>query len=340
MTVIVDVFPVVAPATTVIEGPLSVKLEGGVTVRAMAVDAVNVPELPVRVTVTGPPVAAVLLAVSVSMLEFVAGLVAKNAVTPLGRPDAESDTAPAKPPTSVTKTVLVALAPWATVTLAGETESVKPGGGATVKAIVVDAAKAPEVPLMVTVTGPPVVAVLLAVSVSTLEFVAGLVAKAAVTPLGRPDAESATAPAKPFTSATEMVLVPCAPWATVTLADEAESVKSGGGATVKAIMVDAANAPEVPLMVTVTGPPAVAVLLAVSVSTLEFVVGLAAKAAVTPLGRPVAARVTAPVNPSVSLTLMVSVLLLPWTTERVGAEDESVKSGFGLLMVTFPTLPA
>ena len=58
-----------------------------------------------------------------------------------------------------------------------------------VKAMVVLAVRLPEVPLMVTVA-EPTAAVLPAVSVSTLLPVVGLVAKAAVTPLGRPEAAS------------------------------------------------------------------------------------------------------------------------------------------------------
>ena len=51
-----------------------------------------------------------------------------------------------------------------------------------------------------------------------------------------------------------------------------------------------------PVIVTVAGP-VVAALLAVSVIKLEPVVGFGAKDAVTPLGRPEAARLTLPVNP-------------------------------------------
>jgi len=40
------------------------------------------------------------------------------------------------------------------------------------------------------------------------------------------------------------------------------------------------------------------------------VAGLVANAAVTPLGRPDAARVTLPVNPPTSVTVMVSVAVL------------------------------
>lgn len=76
------------------------------------------------------------------------------------------------------------------------------------------------------------------------------------------------------------------------------------------MVVVAVVLPEVPLMVTVAAP-VVAVLLAVSVSTLLPVVGLVPKAAVTPLGRPDAASVTLPLNPPVSVTVMVSVALLP-----------------------------
>jgi hypothetical protein len=96
--------------------------------------------------------------------------------------------------------------------------------------------------------------------------------------------------------------------------------------TVSEIVVVAFRLPEVPVMVTVAGP-VVAVLLAVSVSTLLPVVGLVPNAAVTPLGNPDAASVTLPVNPSMSVTVMASVAVLPWVTDRVDAEGASVKLG-------------
>ena len=65
------------------------------------------------------------------------------------------------------------------------------------------------------------------------------------------------------------------------------------------------------MIVTVVGPPVAAEPLAVRVSTLVPVVGLVAKPAVTPLGRPEAAKVTLPVNPLLGLTVIVLVLLLP-----------------------------
>ena len=96
--------------------------------------------------------------------------------------------------------------------------------------------------------------------------------------------------------------------------------------TVREMVVDAVRLPDVPLMVTVA-MPVVAELLAVSVMTLVPVVGLVANAAVTPLGRPVAASVTLPLNPFAPVTVMVSALLLPWTTVKEGAEGARVKLG-------------
>jgi hypothetical protein len=76
------------------------------------------------------------------------------------------------------------------------------------------------------------------------------------------------------------------------------------------VVVTGVSVPEVPVIVTVYAP-AVAELLAVSVTTLEPVVGLVENDAVTPLGSPEAASVTLPPNPFTSVTVMVSVALLP-----------------------------
>jgi hypothetical protein len=78
-----------------------------------------------------------------------------------------------------------------------------------------------------------------------------------------------------------------------------------------AMVVDAVSDPEVPVIVTVTGPPTVAELAAVSVSTLGPVAGLVPNDAVTPLGNPLAERVTPPLKPFAPVTVIVSVLLLP-----------------------------
>jgi len=92
-------------------------------VRETVVMCDNPPDVPETVTVT-VPVAAVLLAVRVSMLVLVMLLGLKDAVTPLGKPDADKLTLPLKPPCGVTVMVLMALVPWATLRLLGEAERV------------------------------------------------------------------------------------------------------------------------------------------------------------------------------------------------------------------------
>jgi len=84
--------------------------------------------VPATVTVT-VPVAAVLLAVSVNVLVLVVLPGLNDAVTPLGRPDADKLTLPLKPFCGVTMMMLVPLAPCTTVTLLGEAEREKFGAG-------------------------------------------------------------------------------------------------------------------------------------------------------------------------------------------------------------------
>ncbi len=100
---------------------------------ATVVVAVRAPEVPVIVTVVGPPVAVEPLAVSVRVLVAAVGFGLNPAVTPLGRPDAVRLTLPVNPPTSVTVMVLVPPAPpGAIVTLLGEAPSVKVADALTV----------------------------------------------------------------------------------------------------------------------------------------------------------------------------------------------------------------
>jgi hypothetical protein len=175
----------------------------------------------------------------------------------------------------------------------------------------VAAVREPDVPAMVTVYVPEA-AVLLAFNVSTLDPVVGLVPKTAATPVGKPDAASATLPVNPPTSVTVIVSVALAPCGRDKVDEDAASVKLGGvfATMVRAMVAVSVSEPEVPVMVTVE-VPTVAVLLAVSVRTLDPVTGLAPNAAVTPLGNPDAARVTLPENGLTSVIEMVSVALLP-----------------------------
>jgi len=91
-----------------------------------------------------------------------------------------------------------------------------------------------------------------------------------------------------------------------------------------------------------------AVLLTVSVSTLSPVVGFGLNAAVTPLGRPDAARVTLPVIPFWGVTSSVDVPEAPWITVSEAGEALRVKLGGGagltvsssvVVVVSLPAVP-
>jgi hypothetical protein len=207
--------------------PLTIRFvvpPAGFTVRLIVVACERVPDVPVTVTVE-VPVVAVALAVNVKTLVEVVGLVPNVAVTPAGSVEVERLTLPVKPPEGVSVIVLLPLPPCVTLTLVGEAESEKFGVATafTVSETVVVWVKAPDVPVMVTVE-VPAVAVELALNVSKLVEVVGLVPKVAVTPAGRPAAERVTLPVKPPVGLTVMVLVPLPPCVTVTLVGEAESV--------------------------------------------------------------------------------------------------------------------
>ena len=105
----------------------------------------------------------------------------------------------------------------------------------TVNVMFVLAVSVPDVPVTVTVL-VPVVAVEDAVNVSVdvalplAGGVTGLVEKAAVTPLGRPEALSVVAELNPFWLVTVIVLVALEPCVTLTELGDAETVKPGAPA--------------------------------------------------------------------------------------------------------------
>lgn len=171
-----------------------------------------------------------LLAVRVSVLVEVAGFGLNAAVTPLCIPDAAKFTLPLKPLCGVIVIVLFPLAPpGVRTTEAGEAERVKfpTDTVSTVRLIVVVFISVPDVPVTVTVT-VPVAAVLPAVRVSVLEEVAGFGVNAAVTPVGKPDADRVTLPLKPFCGVIAIVVViPLPPCVIVRLPGEGERVKLG-----------------------------------------------------------------------------------------------------------------
>jgi hypothetical protein len=163
------------------------------TVRAMVVVAERVPdEVPVEVpwiVIVAAPVVAELLAVNVSRLLPVVGLIPNAAVTPLGIPDAVRVTAPVNPPTSVTLMVSVPPAFREIVkdVVDGAIVKLPVPEGLTVRVIAVDTIRVPDTAVTVTVD-VPAAAVALAVRVSTVLPVAGLGENAAVTLEGKPDA--------------------------------------------------------------------------------------------------------------------------------------------------------
>ena len=82
----------------------------GFTIKVIVAVWLNVPEVPVTVTVD-VPVVAVALAEKVSTLDPVVGLVPKAAVTPEGRADVDNVTLPVKPPDGVSVIVLFPVPP-------------------------------------------------------------------------------------------------------------------------------------------------------------------------------------------------------------------------------------
>ena len=167
-----------------------------------------------------------LLTVSVTLLLVVEGFGLKEAVTPVGRLDAEKLTLPVKPRVGLTVIVDVPELPRATLRLLGDAERLKFGPRFTVREIVVVCVRPPDVPVIVTVK-LPVAAVLLAVSVNVLVLVVLLGLNDAETPLGWPEADRLTLPVKPLCRVTVIVLVPLDPWMMVTLDGEAERLKFG-----------------------------------------------------------------------------------------------------------------
>ena len=301
------------------------------------------PDVPISSIVVVPRVARrvalhLIVTFAVPFAGTVTGSADAVADTPLGNSLTPSVTAESNPLTLLSVSVVDTLPLSSTVNDDGDSDIVNVAvpvvDGLTVSAIVVECVSAPEVPVTV-IVAVPVVAEELAVNVSVLvvlPFAAGVTGFAlndAVTPLGRPDAASVTALENAFCDVIVIVLVPLAPCVTDTLVGDALAVKFGVAAalTVSAIVVVADNAPDVPVIVTVD-VPADALELAVRLNPLEPVVGLVPNEAVTPVGKPEAASVTAPEKPPASATLIVLVPAAPPAViETLFGDADSVKLG-------------
>ena len=177
----------------------------------------------------------------------------KEAVAPLGRPLALKLTVWEAPLVVAVEMVLVVLLPCATLTMAGLALMEKSGGwGLTVSETVVLWVAEGPAPVTVTLTVPVGVDEVVAIVMVELPPVVTLVGlKLAVAPLGKPLALKLTVCEEPVVSAVEMVLVPLAPWVTVTVVGLALMEKSPGPwVTVSDTLVEWVV--EVPVPVTVT----------------------------------------------------------------------------------------
>ena len=106
LTVVVPLLP--RPMLKLAGETESEKFGPGVTLSVNVVELLRLAHTPLIVTVK-VPVAAVPLAVSVSVLVPVVLVGLNDAVTPLGRPDAVKPTLPLKPPAPLTVTVIAPL---------------------------------------------------------------------------------------------------------------------------------------------------------------------------------------------------------------------------------------
>jgi hypothetical protein len=216
--------------------------------------------------IVAAPVVAELLAVSVSKLLPVVGLVPKAAVTPLGIPEAVRVTGPVNPPTSVTLMVSVPPAFRDIVSAAADGASVKlPFPAAvTVRVTLVVSVRVPDVPVMGRMYVPTGVVQGTEIVIVLLPLVIGLLLNMAVTPVGNPDIARVTLPVIPFWPDSVMVSLPEPHWGMVRVVGETLSEKPCVDlTTVRAMVVLEVKQPEVPVIVTVAAPTA-AVLLAVS----------------------------------------------------------------------------
>jgi hypothetical protein len=143
---------------------------------------------------------------------------------------------------------------------------------------------------------PPRTAPSLAVRVIVLPEAVGFGKKVAVTPLGKFLAESRTLPMGPFCVLTETGTLAEVPRPSCVL-PFTESVKAGPlDVTVTFSRDEAVTLPYVPVTTTLYCPR-VAESEAVKVNVLGEFVGLGENDPVTPLGKPVIARFTFPLNP-------------------------------------------
>jgi len=172
----------------------------------------------------------------------------------------------------------------------------------------------------------PLFAEALAFSVNVLVEVVELVPSVAVTPAGRLNTIRFTGWSKPPEGSTVMVVTALPPGVIDTGLGAALSVKFPSPVTVRAIVMVSLKEPDVPVIVT-EEVPVVAVALAVKVSVLLLVAGLALNTAVTPAGNPDAANVTLGLSPLAGVIVIVVALLVCCATLTLAGLAERVNAG-------------
>jgi len=262
------------------------------TVRLMRVVLDRLPEVPVTVAVYVPETTVPFAVKFNELVELVlAGL--KVAVISAGSPEAAKLTMPLKPLAATTLMVLAAVDPGASERAPSDEERLKLGAE-SVRAMEVELVWLPAEPVMVAVYVPGTAAPLeVKVTVLVVLVLVGL--NVAVMPAGNPDTARSTVLAKPFAPITVIVLLAMVLAASVRLVADAERLKLDA-VTFTLIVVLPELIPELPLTFTLYCPCA-AVELALRISKLEVLVVAGLKAAVTPVGRSEADRLTLPLKP-------------------------------------------
>jgi hypothetical protein len=156
--------------------------------------------------------------------------------------------------------------------------------------------------------------------------------KDAVTPEGKLLTDKATAEVKPPETVLVTVVVLELLLVTVTVVGEAlrEKLAPAPAVTVSETVVEITRLPLVPDTVmgyVPVGAVEATVRVRVEVPLPGAAMGLGLKPAVTPVGKPEADNVIAPLKPFTAAVVMVDIPALPWTTETEVGEAETVKVG-------------
>jgi hypothetical protein len=269
-----------------------------VTARVALTEWVSEPLVPVSVKVKLPvAVLAMVVMVSVELPEVI-DVGEKEGDAPTGKPVAVKPTVPAKPFNGATVTVYVAVPPEMMEFVEGATLTVK-SGAVTLRVTVVLCADCSVVVPVIAKTEPPpgVFVPVVTVRVELPDVVMVLGEKEADAPAGRPGAVKLTWSVKPYSAPTVTVYVALPPGSTEKELGVADMEKSGPD-TIKVTDAEFVSEPAVPVTVTVELPVGVPdAVVTVIVELPDVVMEAGEKEAVAPDGKPVALRVTGPVNP-------------------------------------------